>query len=92
MQFQRPQKQPTKLAPKRTIPSRTGGAAIKPTFTKSTTANSTDKSSASIAAAQKREAQRKLLLEMKRKNKMAMTTTPADATVADNNHTNETDR
>lgn len=50
------------------------------------------KSASAVAAAQKREAQRKQLMEMKRKNKMAMSsgTAPAgDAIVMGSNHAAE---
>lgn len=98
---QKPQKQmpaPAKAAVKSTLASRATGARSK-TATPSATPNT--KSAASIAAAQKREAQRKQLLEMKRKQKLAMTTNastpPADDIIAspangETNHTNETER
>lgn len=90
---------------KSTIPSRIGGPSGIRSKTATPNANTAAKSAASQAAAQKREAQRKQLLEMKRKHKMAMTTTNVQLPSNDDqivtggaeangdaNHTNETDR
>lgn len=77
------QPQGARLTKRPAAVSKSGASSTAP----STASGTTKKSASAIAAAQKREAQRKQLMEMKRKHKMAVSATanPAndDGTVVD---------